>query len=76
MNLNQYRKYSGITFRHLAKRCDIDRSTMSLIVTGKQKPSFDLALTIERITGGHVKRDNWYPSAPADVTVNIGASSL
>ncbi|MEJ5360404.1 MAG: helix-turn-helix transcriptional regulator [Desulfobacterales bacterium] len=55
MDLKRYLSLAGMTQKDLAVAAKCGQPTISQIITGKRKPSPDLALRIERATGGAVR---------------------
>jgi hypothetical protein len=50
---------SQITPAELARRCDYDRSNFHKIIKGTLKPTLNLAVAIERETGGEIPVQSW-----------------
>jgi transcriptional regulator with XRE-family HTH domain len=74
MNLEEYRRATGVSYTHIAKVCGVSPAAISLIAGGYQKPGFDLALRIETATNNGVGRENWYPPRPAPISITVGTS--
>lgn len=64
MTLKEYHTTTGVTYAHIARLCGVSGAAVSQIANGYVTPTFGLAVKIEKATGGHVGRDNWYPSQP------------
>jgi transcriptional regulator with XRE-family HTH domain len=71
MNLRRYKYLFRISYSSIARQCGCSPEMISLIASGKTSPSFDLAVRIERATLGHVRRDNWFPPRPPDISIII-----
>jgi len=54
MTLRDYLHFKKITLNEFAKKVGFNRSYLSLIKTGKLKPSMKLARMIEQATDGEV----------------------
>jgi len=50
---------SGQTRKAIADQLGISASYLSLLESGKKRPSLDLAFRIERLTGGAVPAASW-----------------
>lgn len=48
VNLKELRTKAGLTQEELASKCEIQRSTIAMIETGGNKPSFELALKLSK----------------------------
>lgn len=57
MQLKEYIKSNGIRIIDFSHNVGCGQPMMSMIHNGKRRPSPDLALKIERATGGAVTRD-------------------
>jgi len=49
-----------------AKRLCVSRSYLSGLVNGNKSPSLDLAVRIERLSGGEVPATSWVPQTKED----------
>ena len=49
VNLKELRTKAGLTQEELASKCEIQRSTIAMIETGGNKPSFELALKLSKL---------------------------
>lgn len=49
VNLKELRLKAGLTQEELASKCEIQRSTIAMIETGGNKPSFELALKLSKV---------------------------
>lgn len=61
MTLREYAKQNGITQAALADALGIKQAAVSLIMAGKNRPSLEVAVKIERITKGSVPAISWIP---------------
>lgn len=59
MTLATYLASTGTKQAELAERLGIKPAHMSLIVSGDRRPSLDIAVGIERETGGKVPAASW-----------------
>ena len=75
MTLQEYRNLFGVSYSHIARKCEVSMAAISQIATGKLNPSFDLAVLIETATAGNVPRDNWYPPRRAPISITVGTSA-
>jgi DNA-binding transcriptional regulator YdaS (Cro superfamily) len=62
MTLSTYLAATGTKQVDLAARLGIKPAHMSLIVNGDRRPSLDIAVGIERETGGQVPASSWVSS--------------
>ena len=58
MNLVDYLLTSRVKRREFARDVGVSESYISLLISGKRRPSVSVALQIERITGGEVSAIN------------------
>ena len=58
MDLKEHLKYIGCTQRDFSKKLGIHYMYLSAIIRGLRRPSPDLALKIEKATGGMVKKED------------------
>ncbi|WP_367998669.1 helix-turn-helix transcriptional regulator [Shimia thalassica] len=56
---------SGLSRTDWAKRLEISKSYMSDLLNGKRIPSLEVAVRIERATGGAVPASSWINSEDA-----------
>ena len=49
MNLKELRKEKGFTQEQLAKECEVQRTTITMIEIGENKPSVELAKKLGKI---------------------------
>ncbi|WP_431197557.1 helix-turn-helix transcriptional regulator [Shimia thalassica] len=56
---------SGVSRTDWAKRLEISKSYMSDLLNGKRIPSLEVAVRIERATGGAVPASSWINSEDA-----------
>jgi transcriptional regulator with XRE-family HTH domain len=52
---------SGLTQTAWADRIGVSRSYMSNLLNGKKRPSLEVAVRIERETGGLIPASSWVP---------------
>ncbi|KHQ50357.1 MULTISPECIES: helix-turn-helix domain-containing protein [Mameliella] len=52
---------SGESQKVWAERLGVSGAYMSLLVNGKKQPSLELAVRIDRVTGGKVPATSWVP---------------
>jgi len=57
MKLTEYLKKHPVGLHGIARKCDCSIAMLSMINTGKRRPSPALALKIEAATNGEVPRD-------------------
>ena len=57
-----YVRDCGRTQRALADTLEISRPHLSLLISGKKRPSLDLAIRIEQLTEGAVPATSWAPT--------------
>lgn len=67
MTLHEYVNMSqdkgeNVSYASIAKDIPCHFSYISLIASGRRRPSYDMARRIEQVTNGAVKRTNWYPN--------------
>ena len=58
-NLTTFLTETNTSQAKLSEALGISRGHMSLLVSGERKPSLDLAVAIERATGGAVPVSSW-----------------
>ncbi len=58
-NLADYVKDNRMSQRELARRLNVDPSIVSRLLNGQMRPSLDLAVRIERLTGGRIVASSW-----------------
>lgn len=58
---SEFIRSSGQNRATWADRLEISRSYLSDILNGNKTPSLDLAVRIERLTGGAVPASSWIP---------------
>lgn len=66
--LREHIKSSGESQTVWAERLGIARSYLSDLLNGNKVPSLDLAVRIQRATGGAVPADSWIALPAAPVT--------
>ena len=59
VDLRRWLADNGITATSAAKDLGISKQHMSNIVNGHSSPSLDLAVSIEKLTGGAVTVESW-----------------
>lgn len=57
---------SGQNRASWADKLGISRSYLSDLLNGHKTPSLELAVAIERATGGHVPANSWVPEPDAE----------
>jgi plasmid maintenance system antidote protein VapI len=62
---------SGMTRSAWADRLKVSRSYLSDLLNGKKVPSLDLAVRIERATGGAVAASSWVPATGSQAAQNL-----
>ena len=76
MGMEKLREYlcnAGVTQRAFAETVGLSRSHLNEIISGRKRPSLDLAFAIARATSGTVSVEAWEPlSSDSDV----GAAKL
>jgi DNA-binding XRE family transcriptional regulator len=60
--LKKYRKDVSIRQTEFAEVVGVTQSTISKIESGEINPSLELAVAIERATGGAIPPSSWVPS--------------
>lgn len=68
MTLSEYLEHSGISQAAFADAIKVKQATVSRLARNIMRPSLELAVCIERATGGAVVAASW-------VTVSVGADS-
>lgn len=58
MNLRDFLKRNGLTHGGFGKTVGLSQGYVSLLVGGKRRPSPDIALRIEKATGGAVTKES------------------
>lgn len=71
MNLPEYKRRFGVQYKFIAEKCGCTPEMISMVATGKIKPSFDLAAKIEMATNGYVSHENWYQPPFHYVTASV-----
>lgn len=61
--LGEYLSESNISNADIAAIVGCSAQYIGLIIGGKKRPSWKMALRLEKATLGAVSRENWYPSA-------------
>jgi transcriptional regulator with XRE-family HTH domain len=79
--LSQYLEQGKLTQGAFALRLGVTQATVSRLVSGKAKPGLELAVAIERTTGGKVPVGAWamdsrHGASLCDVAPVAGAGSL
>jgi transcriptional regulator with XRE-family HTH domain len=64
-SLSQYLSESAISQRDFALKVGVDKSIISRLKNNAMRPSLELAVQIERATGGAVLASSWIPNADA-----------
>ena len=73
--IRAYLTETGRTQRALAAQLGISPSHLSEIVSGRKRPSLDVAFDIERATGGMVPVQSWGPTHPYGDELSHSASA-
>ena len=61
VSLKEYIKlYPHDNLTQIASRIPCTREHISMIASGRRTPSYKMALRIEQVTKGMVKKSNWY----------------
>lgn len=60
--LAKYLQETGVSQRSLAVELGVDASIISKLLSGATRPGLDLAIRIQRLTGGNVPAECWVPS--------------
>ncbi|WP_097082584.1 helix-turn-helix transcriptional regulator [Rhodobacter sp. JA431] len=66
--LSEHLKQAGLPQSAFAEAIGVSRGHMSALISGARLPSLELAVRIERLTGGAVPASSWVPLANADPT--------
>lgn len=61
MTLQQYVVENGIALFDLARRIGYTPAALSMVITGRRKPSWRLMAAIRRATGGAVQPNDFFP---------------
>ena len=63
MEILDYLKLNNLSQMDFAKKLSISKSTVSLLINGQRRPSPELALRLEKETGGALKKEELlYPN--------------
>lgn len=57
--LNQYLKTNRVSQQDFAARVGVTQSTVSKLCRGTSRPSLDVAILIDKATGGKVPPSSW-----------------
>ena len=68
LTLQEWLEASNLTYRALSRLIPCSLSYPRLIAQGLARPSYEMAIRIEEISGGLVPRTNWYPAPTAPNT--------
>lgn len=71
--LKQAIKDSGESRAHWAEKLGISKPYLSDLLNGKKQPSLEMAVKIERETGGAVPATSWIPVGKIDQSVGGAA---
>ncbi|MFQ1700797.1 helix-turn-helix domain-containing protein [Loktanella agnita] len=74
--LLDYLKDQKISQRAFARSVGVDPSIISRLAHRSMRPSLDLAVTIERQTGGRVRAASWIEPVPLPSPVTAGGSDV
>jgi transcriptional regulator with XRE-family HTH domain len=72
-NLSSYLTESGVTQAEFAQRVGVGQPTISRLARGTQRPRVDVAVRIERESGGKVPVHSW-PNIAAIIRAAGGAA--
>lgn len=64
--LKQHLTSTGQSQRDFAAQIGIDPSYLSLLVSGKKRPSLEVAVRIETATSGAVTCASWFPAGEGE----------
>ena len=67
MTLQKYIEESGATQAACAALLSISPGYLSDLLSGKRRPSLELATRIERLTNGAVLAGSWVPMPPDEI---------
>jgi len=73
--LHEFIKSSGETQAKWAGRLGISRAYLSMLTSGQKTPGLDLAVRIERATGGAVTAASWVPEMSPDAIAEEGEAA-
>jgi transcriptional regulator with XRE-family HTH domain len=59
LTLSKWLESSGVSRAEFARRCEYDPSNLTKLLAGKIRPSLDVAVRVERETGGQVAAAGW-----------------
>lgn len=62
MGLKEYLEISGLSYSAFARLIPCAVSYPRLLAEGLARPSYEMAVRIENLTGGCVPRVRWYPA--------------
>ena len=60
MSLDDWARYTGLTYTDIAKLIPCSQPYPGMIASGRAKPSWKMACRIEEISNGLVPRTNWF----------------
>lgn len=60
-----------ITYVDIARAIGCSDPYPGMIARGKARPSFDMAIMLEKYTGGLVSRTNWYPAPDPQIRARV-----
>jgi hypothetical protein len=64
VSLQEWLEASEMTYHAFARLIPCSRSYPRTIALGLRRPSYEMAIRIEEVTGGLVPRTRWYPAGP------------
>lgn len=71
MGLKEYIEISGMSYSAFARLIPCAVSYPRLLAEGYARPSFEMAVRIEQLTGGCVPRTRWYPAGEDRVVTEV-----
>jgi hypothetical protein len=73
MTLKEYIDASDMSLTDFADLVPCSYSYPGMIIKSKARPSYEMAVRIESVTGGLVPRTNWYPSPDPNIIKEVEA---
>lgn len=71
MSLEEYVHTMGMTLTEFSKLIPCSYSYPGMVIKGKARPSYEMAVRIESVTGGLVPRTNWYPPGEEQKEIEV-----
>lgn len=50
-----------VSYSSIARDIPCAPAYISMVASGKRRPSYDMARRIDQVTNGEVPKENWYP---------------